>query len=686
MAAAEDRETTEGVEAGVVSNFESAMAVEMLESQALRTRALGLVFGAATLFLSVLGIWFYGRYGIAKASAPLTALAVVAAIAVFEIGMLRMIRRKIRRGAPVPVWRWYANACVEITAMSVVILLVQGVLSNPVYALATPPLLAYFLFIILSTLYLDLKLSLFTGGLAAAEYLGIVLYTFDAYGPDAAQDPVFMTPGLYVGKTAILLLAGLSAGFVAREFSRRQRLSLAAVEERNREHRANALKSQFLADMSHEIRTPLNAVIGHAQLLQTDPDITADQRRAIEAIRVGGRHLLAVINDVLDLSKIEAGGEALTVTHFDLSALLRDLTLVFAARTAEKRLTWIFDMPPGTGNVLGDEGKLRQVLTNLLGNAVKFTAEGHVALHVTSPSGGIYVFEVEDTGPGIAADRQAEIFDPFAQDVQGRIQGGTGLGLAIARRYVAMMGGELSMTSALGQGSRFRFTLSLPTAGTDTITPPAAHLPRSLAAGQTVRAAVVDDLAENREILSRMLMRLGASVQEGVSGDEAVALATGGAIDILFLDIRMPGMDGIEAMRRAKANGVGGLKIVAVSASALAHERDSYLSAGFDEFLSKPVQLTVLQDCLVRLLGVAFDTAPQAIPPVAAPAPAVPGALHRSLRDAASRHNITDLKRHLTALEALGDEERALAARLRGHCATYDMQAIGRLLEDLAHD
>jgi signal transduction histidine kinase/CheY-like chemotaxis protein len=672
----------------MISTFERALAVEMLESQALRARALGLVFGAATVFLSVLGLWFYSQHGIADAIAPLTALIVVAAITVFEFGMLRMIRRKIRRGIPVRAWRWYASAGVEITAMSAVIFLIQGALASPVYALATPPLLAYFLFIILSTLYLDHRLCLFTGGLAAAEYLGLVLHTFSAYGLDRAGDAIFMTPSLYVGKTVILLLAGVSAAFVARELQRRQRLSLEAALDRDREHRANAMKSQFLANMSHEIRTPLNAVIGHAQLLETDPGITADHRKSIEAIRIGGRHLLAVVNDVLDLSKIEAGGETVVPSRFDIGDLLRELTLIFAARCAEKHLAWTFEMTPGIGRVTGDEAKLRQVLTNLLGNAVKFTAAGHVALRISTSGDGLYAFEVEDTGPGIPVNRQADIFDPFAQDAEGRQQGGTGLGLAIARRYVALMGGELSVVSAPGEGARFRFTLRLPADDSDPVAVrlPATGAGRHLAPGITVHAGVADDIAENRTVLSRMLMHAGATVSPAADGSSALALVAGGAIDILFLDIRMPGMDGLEAMRRIRARGGAGPKLVAVSASALAHERDAFLQAGFDDFLGKPVQMAALQDCLVRLLGVPFadtQTAPATDP---ADKPNMPDTLLRSLREAAARHNVTDLKRHLADLEALGAPERALAFRLREHCAAYDMAAVGRLLEGLEHD
>jgi adenylate cyclase len=211
----------------MASAFEHVLAVEMLRSQALRTLALGLLFGAAALFVALVAAVMYMQFGWGAAPrAPLTVFAAVAGITAYEFAMWRMIRAHIARNAPLPRWRWYANACIEISTMSAIMLSMQGLLSNPVYSLATPPLLAYFLFIILSTLYLDVKLSLFTGVLAAAEYLAIMAWTFMRFGTDAAHDPVFLTSGLYLGKTFVLLMAGAGAGFVARELLRRLRLSL----------------------------------------------------------------------------------------------------------------------------------------------------------------------------------------------------------------------------------------------------------------------------------------------------------------------------------------------------------------------------------------------------------------------------------------------------------------------------
>lgn len=664
----------------------------MLEGQALRTLALGVTFAFASVCIVFIIANYYFRYGLVTAQIPMIVFPVSMGIAIYEFGMRSAIKRHIRRGDTVPAWVWYANACVEITAMSAVIVVTQDAVSNPIYALSTPPLAGYFLFIVLSTLYLDFRISLFTGCLAAIQYLAIALFIFATVGSDAARDAIFLTPGPYIGKSIILFLAGAGAAFVARELLRRQLASLRAIEERDREHHANTLKSQFLADMSHEIRTPLNAVIGYAQLLETDADLTPGQQKAVEAIRVGGRHLLAVVNDVLDISRIEAGGESLVASRFDLKTLLQEQTLIFAARCAEKRVSWIFEMTADPGEVAGDEAKLRQVLANILGNAVKFTQNGHVALRVNAGDNDLYRFEIEDTGPGIPEDRHREIFDPFAQDIEGRLKGGTGLGLAIAQRYVGLMGGEITVHSIPGEGACFRFSISLPQASTEEpLAGGASIMPaRRLASGQTVRALVADDLAPNRDILVRMLEQAGVTVHSATNGTDALAMLETSPIDIAYLDIRMPGMTGMDMARRIAAMGRGDLKIVAVSASALVHQQAEYLAAGFDDVLDKPVQMASLYASMARLLDVSFEDESPSVPGADAGSPdgavILPPDIRESLADAARRHNITDLKRLIADVETLGDAERIFAAKLHHLCSTYDMKAIGSALEAVDHE
>jgi signal transduction histidine kinase/DNA-binding NarL/FixJ family response regulator len=675
-------------DADIARTFEQALAVEMLESQALRTLALGSLLACASLFIAFVAVDFYLSYGMKAAWVPMTVLPVVVVVAIYEFVTRYAIKRHIALGTSVPIWVWYANACAEISAMTALIVFIHGSVSNPIYALSTPPLAGYFLFIVLSTLYLDFRLSLFTGSLAAIQYLGVVVYTFSIVGVESSTDTVFLTPGPYLAKAMILFMAGAGAAFVAREVRRRQLTSLRAFEERDREHRENTLKSQFLADMSHEIRTPLNAVIGYAQLLETDDAITPSQRKSVEAIRIGGRHLLSVVNDVLDISKIEAGSETVTESRFDLRAVLQELTLIFAARCAEKRISWIFDMKSEPGEVSADEAKLRQVLTNILGNAVKFTQSGHVAMRVIVGENDLYTFEIEDTGPGIAQERQQEIFDPFAQDMQGRLNGGTGLGLAIAQRYVGLMGGEITVRSSPGDGACFRFSVYLPRAGARKSATEAQSAARSLrlAPGQVVQALVADDVVANREILSAMLERAGVTVHAAADGTEALAVLKEARIDIAYLDIRMPRMTGLEVARHIAGADRDKPKLVAVSASALTHQREEYTAAGFDDFLDKPVQMARVFESMTRLLNVSFEEDTKTDTPVPVPISTLPHDLLRSLTEAAQRHNITDLRRLIGEVETLGDAERIFAAELRNLCGTYDMKAVLAALETIGHD
>ena len=261
-------------------------------------------------------------------------------------------------------------------------------------------------------------------------------------------------------------LAEIHAGFRDMATAIRDReASLRASE--HRAEAANRAKSVFLANMSHEIRTPLNAILGYAQVLVRDANLTDEQRRNLTTIRRSGEHLLTLINDILDLAKIEAGRLTCQVTPFDLARLLNEVTALFAQQARDRGLDLRLEMGPLPGLVAGDERKLRQVLINLLGNALKFTAAGEVALRVeASPSEGLR-FSVSDTGPGIPLKDQTRIFQPFAQAEAGRkTQGGTGLGLALSSQFVRLMGGDLRVDSTPGQGSCFSFTLPLPAVDT----------------------------------------------------------------------------------------------------------------------------------------------------------------------------------------------------------------------------
>ncbi|MBI2503195.1 MAG: response regulator, partial [Candidatus Latescibacteria bacterium] len=303
---------------------------------------------------------------------------------------------------------------------------------------------------------------------------------------------------------------------------------------------ANQAKSAFLANMSHEIRTPMNAILGYAQILRDHTPLSLEQRRAMETIQASGDHLLELINEVLDLSKIEAGRMELQAVDFGLDQLVGELAEMFQLRCQQKGLGWRVELQGGQWQVRGDENKLRQVLINLLGNAVKFTEAGEVVFRVHEEREGRYAFAVEDTGPGIAPGQQEAIFAPFHQ--VSTHSGGTGLGLAIARRHVELMDGTLGVESRVGRGARFFFALSLAPAQGQIGEEANGRLRQvvRLAEGHRARLLIVDDVATNREILAQILERLGAQVRQADSGEAALEAVRRERPDLVFMDMRMP--------------------------------------------------------------------------------------------------------------------------------------------------
>ncbi len=472
----------------------------------------------------------------------------------------------------------------------------------------------------------------------------------------------------------------------------RSRLMQELARSKDTAEAANQTKSTFLANMSHEIRTPMNAILGYAQILKVDPELSEQQRQAVETIKASGEHLLALINDILDISKIEAGREALNPSDFDLQGLAKGLAKMFEVRCLQKDLRWSLETDVPEGFVHGDENKIRQVLINLLGNAVKFTGEGEVVLHVQARANDRYSFEVSDTGPGIAPDQQAAIFEPFHQESEGVHQGGTGLGLAIARRHVELMGGQLELASEPGKGSRFTFDLLLP---------PGQGQPEGeiegedwsevqhLADGVSVRALIVDDVATSRDILSQMLTRIGVEVETAESGLQALEQVQQRLPDIVFMDIHMPGMDGPETRRRLVAEH-GAMVIIAVTASVFEHQRQRYEEAGFNGFIDKPLRAEQVYAYLARLLNVSFTYASHPADPeepvVDQTEVVLPEPLYRSLKEAVEGHSVTDLKKCLDELEDLDGAGRQLAARLRRLSQQYDMEAISTTLNEIRHE
>ena len=384
---------------------------------------------------------------------------------------------------------------------------------------------------------------------------------------------------------------------------------------------ANRTKSAFLANMSHEIRTPLNAVLGFASILERDGGLSEAQADQVRTINRSGRHLLKLINDILDMSRIESGQLDLSVTEFCLRDLLDDMETMFRSRTDAKGLHFTMErMESVPRYAAGDEAKLRQILFNLLGNAVKFTKTGGVAVRARADKENEaedavrLLVEIEDTGPGIPEKDLEHIFDAFRQSEAGRDAGGTGLGLSISKRLAELMGGSLAVRSRVGKGSCFTLSLPLKTATSGLHSAKAAR--RNIVGLETgnavFRILIVDDVKENRDVLRAMLSpdharRSGGSpfeLREAANGEEALSIFNEWFPHVVLMDMRMPVMDGYEATRRIKSTpGRGSVPVVAITASAFDDDRDAVLAAGVDGYIRKPLRPEELFETLGAVLG-----------------------------------------------------------------------------------
>jgi PAS domain S-box-containing protein len=409
----------------------------------------------------------------------------------------------------------------------------------------------------------------------------------------------------------------LNAELESRVANRTQRLELTNLElaqARDAAEAANQAKSIFLSNMSHELRTPLNAVLGFSELMARDPTVSPGQREHLEVINRSGQHLLAMINDVLDLSKIEAGRIELKVETLDVHRLLEDLATMFRIRTQNKDLGFLLEPAPDLPRYLAmDGGKLRQILINLLGNAIKFTKTGGIALRARAEFEGEYGwlhFEVQDSGSGISTEHLLHIFEPFTQ-LEENEQPGSGLGLAISRRLVQLMGGDIQAKSSLGEGSTFSFRVRAQIAeapASNELT--AFEEVDRLEPGQTnIRVLVVDDKSENRELLSQLLASVGFEVREAANGETALEVFQAWRPDLVWMDMRMPVMDGYEATRRLRRlPGGKDVKILAVTASAFEEQRSRIFAAGCDDLIHKPYRPEQIFSAMAKHLGVRFET------------------------------------------------------------------------------
>ncbi|GEM_PF-6245211 len=462
---------------------------------------------------------------------------------------------------------------------------------------------------------------------------------------------------------------------------------------------ANQAKSAFLANMSHEIRTPMNGILGFAQILQRDKSLSKPQLNQIQTIKNSGDHLLGVINDILDLSKIEAGKMTLNLESFDLDDLINSLSPLFQIRCEEKGLIWKMEKPSsGPLFVEGDPSKIRQILINLIGNAVKFTDAGEVLIRgiplpKSDPSKIPYRFEVIDTGPGMSTEQQNKIFEPFQQEEEGRKKGGTGLGLAITKKQIEMMGGKLGVESAFGKGSMFYFNLNLPISE-ESVEGHKVSKSRvfRIAPGQNIKALVVDDNLLNLRVLETFLIDMGLEVIKAENGQIGVEMVEKFQPDIVFMDVNMPVMGGVEATKIIRDKyGDEGPKVVCVTTSIFDGLRENFKEKGFCRFILKPFSFEIVFDCISEFLDVELETEPEEEESLEIEKEKeldlesikLPGSILVKLKKASETYSLTEMSQITQELKDMDSELIDFACLLEKLTENYDFEKIQEILDKL---
>ena len=458
-------------------------------------------------------------------------------------------------------------------------------------------------------------------------------------------------------------------------------------EARRTAEAANRAKSEFLANMSHELRTPLNGILGYAQVLGRDRALSERQRDGLGVIHRSGEHLLALINDILDIAKIEAGKMPFDIVAVPLPGLLGDIKEIIGVKAEQKQLVFVCDAAPDVPSaVRADERRLRQVLLNLLANAVKFTDSGHVSLRVALLPDGRVRFTVEDTGIGIGETQRELIFEPFEQTgVEQRHRGGAGLGLGISRQLMRSMGSDILVESRKGEGSTFWFDLdAVPVPSVSAVTHAAWVVTGYV--GPRMSVLVIDDVPTNRAVVVDMLGQIGFEMIEAASGPEALEKARLKRPSLVLTDIVMREMDGLETMRRLRLlPDLANAPIIAISASPSGGDEQRSLTAGADAFVAKPIHLDTLLTQIAGLLKLTWTYAPlgEALvePTAVTPCPVVPSHEMENLHRLARQGNMREIMLWAERITMLDERYSAFAAELRTLAKNYRTKALVQFVE-----
>jgi signal transduction histidine kinase/DNA-binding NarL/FixJ family response regulator len=461
-----------------------------------------------------------------------------------------------------------------------------------------------------------------------------------------------------------------------------------AEHARLQAEQANQAKSRYISAISHELRTPLNSILGYAQLMGEDPQVPAHRKHAVQVIRRGGEHLLSLIEGTLDLARIESGKLTLDVKPMAFADAVHELAAMFELQAAAKGLAFRFEpLSALPERVRADEKRVRQILINLLGNAIKFTARGEVTLQVRYAREMAHI-DIRDTGPGMSAEDIARVFEPFARASASTGAAGAGLGLTIAKMLTDLMGGELTVQSTSGQGSVFHVKLFLPEvhAALPSARPVAVKPARRGYTGARRHLLVVDNEETDREMLNQLLSSLGFVLRTAASGHDALdLLAAGYQPDAVFMDLAMPGIDGWETIRRLRRmHGMAQLPVAVVSANAFDKGLENDAGITPADFITKPVRHSELLDWLEQRLKLKWtERAAPAAEPAAVPAPLPPPAAERltELRELASLGYYRGIVRLLDEIEAQNPAHRGWVQQVRALAQTYRFDAILALLE-----